>query len=197
MSQYLSSLKIVKVLPCVDNRCYTVEHVRNNNDEVLSRHVEARNPYHAVNKAIKDICASEGTTRFDVYLDYDDRYLAGWNGNSSDGYTYTPEAVVPEQKKVLAIARVTTNQYNDSRSFGMVWIKRNPDGSEIERVYDFDEPNAGYGVTADTEDAAVEKFIAQFSKEYTVVDERPARPVVHVYIVTTVNGVETSRVNLA
>src|SRR6476469_2272388 len=57
----LTSIEAISVKPCMTG-CYLVTlSVNGQKEEQL--HVFADNPYHAVNRKIKDICESYGTTR--------------------------------------------------------------------------------------------------------------------------------------
>ncbi len=99
MNEQLNSIYVVSVEPCMKS-CFIV-YLEVNGRDAQRFHVDsANNPYHAINKQIKQLCADYSTPR-DVLsmnggLTYAPDYDAGWTYKGGNEYTYCQ----PEEPKV-------------------------------------------------------------------------------------------------
>ena len=184
----MTTLEVVSVKPCnIASDCYVVTLDTNVFGE-SRQHVKANNPYHAVNRYIKQLAEDYGFVRWalnnNLGVAYRVGYDAGWTYRGADDYRYSePETAVvepvvvkpvvetvPEPKKpVLYITNINTkNGYHYA-----FWVQVSPSG--VAEVCPGNPDSDGmtvFDVNNPTE--ALEKIIRTYSERYIVVDVRDA-----------------------
>lgn len=178
----LKNIEAISVKPCMTG-CYLVT-LRVNGQAEEQLHVFADNPYHAVNRKIKDICESYGTTRGELGFSgvtYADDYDAGWTYKAGGIYRYTqPVVELTPEKPTLRVLEVRTRINTQGQTeYRIVWEVIEKDGSlrEMFQPTWMSEDQQGHLIyNAVSADDAVRRFTREQQERFFVEDARVPKP---------------------
>jgi hypothetical protein len=183
MNEQLTSLEVVSVKPCYSgDGCYIVGLQTNLYSYPMTYHVDADNPYHAVNRKIKRMCEDYGTTRYNlnggygvkVASDYDAgwKYLGGNNYRFDEPVVEEPVKEEPMQAKSTKSKLYLTNLNGVNGNYHAFWVLVSPEGNVD--ICPGNPQTGGLILFENTEEKALDQFMRMHRYTYDVVDVRDA-----------------------